>query len=203
MIAYRVGILSRWQLLHPPPCLWPAWPPFPSTLRVSAAPLPPPCPTASAGQHSVTPCCALQRRPACVSHCKPHPYALVSGFKARLHLCSVCCSLPMRPAISIFQAGAKPGKVRVCLRGINKWDTHVRVTAHLHLYVVCCSLTMPYSLPWQPTPQAGMEPGKLKVSLRSINDWDTTRVTEALGGGGHRAASACVVDSDAFEAWRL
>jgi nanoRNase/pAp phosphatase (c-di-AMP/oligoRNAs hydrolase) len=48
-----------------------------------------------------------------------------------------------------------------------------------------------------------MAPGKIKVSLRSVAEWDTTRVTEALGGGGHRAASACIVADADFEGWRL
>jgi nanoRNase/pAp phosphatase (c-di-AMP/oligoRNAs hydrolase) len=46
-----------------------------------------------------------------------------------------------------------------------------------------------------------MAPGKIKVSLRSIGAWETTRVTEALGGGGHSAASACIVDEADFESW--
>lgn len=41
----------------------------------------------------------------------------------------------------------------------------------------------------------------IKVSLRSINGWETTMVTEALGGGGHRAASACILQAADFEAW--
>lgn len=47
-----------------------------------------------------------------------------------------------------------------------------------------------------------MEPGLIKVSLRSVNNWDTTRVTQAFGGGGHRAASSCITPEDDFEAWK-
>jgi nanoRNase/pAp phosphatase (c-di-AMP/oligoRNAs hydrolase) len=47
-----------------------------------------------------------------------------------------------------------------------------------------------------------MAQGQLKVSLRSVGGYDTTRVTEALGGGGHAAASACVIDAAAWDAWR-
>ncbi|KAI8467657.1 MAG: hypothetical protein J3K34DRAFT_523545 [Monoraphidium minutum] len=50
--------------------------------------------------------------------------------------------------------------------------------------------------------EEGMAPGRLKVSLRSVGGWDTTLVTEALGGGGHSAASACVIDEDDFEEWK-
>jgi c-di-AMP phosphodiesterase-like protein len=46
-----------------------------------------------------------------------------------------------------------------------------------------------------------MAPGKIKVSLRSIDGWATTDVTEALGGGGHLAASACVIDEADFAPW--
>ncbi len=47
-----------------------------------------------------------------------------------------------------------------------------------------------------------MAPGQVKVSFRSINGFDTTRVAEAFGGGGHAAASSCLMTEAEFEQWR-
>jgi hypothetical protein len=48
-------------------------------------------------------------------------------------------------------------------------------------------------------------PGKdthIKVSLRSINGFDTSAVTSAFGGGGHAAASSCLLPLAELEAWQ-
>ena len=49
--------------------------------------------------------------------------------------------------------------------------------------------------------QPGMAQGQIKVSLRATDGWDTTRVTQAFGGGGHAAASSCVMAAAEFETW--
>lgn len=43
--------------------------------------------------------------------------------------------------------------------------------------------------------------GRVRVSLRSLALEDTTRISEPLGGGGHRNASAFVVDERVFDEW--
>jgi nanoRNase/pAp phosphatase (c-di-AMP/oligoRNAs hydrolase) len=48
-----------------------------------------------------------------------------------------------------------------------------------------------------------MPPDRVKVSLRSIQGYDTTRVAEAFGGGGHAAASSCIVSEAEFDRWRV
>lgn len=47
-----------------------------------------------------------------------------------------------------------------------------------------------------------MDNDTIKISLRSLGEEDTTAVTRALGGGGHRNASSCLVPVAAFEGWR-
>jgi nanoRNase/pAp phosphatase (c-di-AMP/oligoRNAs hydrolase) len=42
----------------------------------------------------------------------------------------------------------------------------------------------------------------IKVSLRSTEGFDTSAVSEAFGGGGHAAASSCILTFDEFDAWR-
>lgn len=52
--------------------------------------------------------------------------------------------------------------------------------------------------------EAGM-PNKdthIKVSLRSTDGFDTSAVSEAFGGGGHAAASSCIITLDELQAWR-
>ncbi|KAF8057109.1 ccp1 [Scenedesmus sp. PABB004] len=41
----------------------------------------------------------------------------------------------------------------------------------------------------------------IKVSLRSVGGWDTSRVAEAFGGGGHAAASSCILSLAELGAW--
>ena len=43
---------------------------------------------------------------------------------------------------------------------------------------------------------------KIKVSLRSVEAEDTTTISVALGGGGHKKASSCVIDIKEFQRWR-
>jgi nanoRNase/pAp phosphatase (c-di-AMP/oligoRNAs hydrolase) len=42
----------------------------------------------------------------------------------------------------------------------------------------------------------------IKVSLRSVDGYDTSTVSGAFGGGGHAAASSCVVPRAELDAWR-
>ncbi|XP_078440627.1 DHHA1 domain protein [Wolffia australiana] len=42
----------------------------------------------------------------------------------------------------------------------------------------------------------------LKVSLRSVGSEDTTPISQAFGGGGHRNASAFMVDASIFDMWK-
>lgn len=42
----------------------------------------------------------------------------------------------------------------------------------------------------------------IKVSLRSIDGFDTCVVSEAFGGGGHSAASSCVIPQNQLLTWR-
>jgi hypothetical protein len=42
----------------------------------------------------------------------------------------------------------------------------------------------------------------IKVSLRSTEGFDTSAVSEAFGGGGHAAASSCIITHDELGAWR-
>jgi phosphoesterase RecJ-like protein len=42
--------------------------------------------------------------------------------------------------------------------------------------------------------------GKAKVSLRTNEYVDASYVTGCFGGGGHKRASGCVIDSDVFTA---
>jgi nanoRNase/pAp phosphatase (c-di-AMP/oligoRNAs hydrolase) len=42
----------------------------------------------------------------------------------------------------------------------------------------------------------------IKVSLRSTNDFDTCTVSEAFGGGGHAAASSCIIRLQEYDAWK-
>ena len=44
---------------------------------------------------------------------------------------------------------------------------------------------------------------KIKVSFRSIEAEDTTTISVALGGGGHKNASSCVIGLTEFQRWRL
>ena len=41
----------------------------------------------------------------------------------------------------------------------------------------------------------------IKVSLRSIDGFDTSKICEALGGGGHAAASSCIVPQLQLRTW--
>lgn len=41
-----------------------------------------------------------------------------------------------------------------------------------------------------------------KVSVRSTGDFDTTTLTRALGGGGHKNASSCIIPRATFNSWR-
>jgi nanoRNase/pAp phosphatase (c-di-AMP/oligoRNAs hydrolase) len=45
--------------------------------------------------------------------------------------------------------------------------------------------------------------GTIKVSLRAVDGFDTTCVTQAYGGGGHRAASSCLMPQEAFQKWQV
>lgn len=42
----------------------------------------------------------------------------------------------------------------------------------------------------------------IKVSLRSTDGFDTSAVSEAFGGGGHAAASSCIITLEELQAWR-
>lgn len=42
----------------------------------------------------------------------------------------------------------------------------------------------------------------IKVSLRSIDGFDTSAVSGALGGGGHAAASSCIVSREELACWQ-
>jgi nanoRNase/pAp phosphatase (c-di-AMP/oligoRNAs hydrolase) len=42
----------------------------------------------------------------------------------------------------------------------------------------------------------------IKVSLRSTNDFDTCAVSETFGGGGHAAASSCIITLEELAAWK-
>eukprot|EP00879_Flechtneria_rotunda_P028747 GHRR01030965.1.p1 GENE.GHRR01030965.1~~GHRR01030965.1.p1 ORF type:complete len:305 (+),score=111.17 GHRR01030965.1:144-1058(+) len=41
----------------------------------------------------------------------------------------------------------------------------------------------------------------IKVSLRSVADYDTTAISSAFGGGGHAAASSCIITIAELDAW--
>lgn len=42
----------------------------------------------------------------------------------------------------------------------------------------------------------------IKVSLRSVDGFDTSAVSSALGGGGHAAASSCIVTREELQTWQ-
>ena len=48
-----------------------------------------------------------------------------------------------------------------------------------------------------------LEEGRIKLSLRADGGLDSTVVSEALGGGGHRGASSCIVTEAEFGAWAV
>jgi nanoRNase/pAp phosphatase (c-di-AMP/oligoRNAs hydrolase) len=43
---------------------------------------------------------------------------------------------------------------------------------------------------------------EIKVSLRSVDGFDTSAVTGAFGGGGHAAASSCIIGRDELRSWQ-
>eukprot|EP00775_Hariotina_reticulata_P013850 gene13850-13972_t len=42
----------------------------------------------------------------------------------------------------------------------------------------------------------------IKISLRSVDGFDTSQISQAFGGGGHAAASSCIVNKKRFEGWK-
>lgn len=46
-------------------------------------------------------------------------------------------------------------------------------------------------------------PDQVKVSFRSVDGFDTTPYARAFGGGGHAAASSCMVTVSEWASWRL
>jgi len=42
----------------------------------------------------------------------------------------------------------------------------------------------------------------IKVSLRSVDGFDTSAVSSTLGGGGHAAASSCIVTREELQSWQ-
>jgi nanoRNase/pAp phosphatase (c-di-AMP/oligoRNAs hydrolase) len=42
---------------------------------------------------------------------------------------------------------------------------------------------------------------EVKVSLRSIEGFDTSAVSGAFGGGGHAAASSCIITRKELKRW--
>lgn len=43
---------------------------------------------------------------------------------------------------------------------------------------------------------------EIKVSLRSIDGFDTSAISGAFGGGGHAAASSCIITRAALKGWQ-
>lgn len=42
----------------------------------------------------------------------------------------------------------------------------------------------------------------IKVSLRSTDGFDTSQMSQAFGGGGHAAASSCIVTREELDSWQ-
>jgi nanoRNase/pAp phosphatase (c-di-AMP/oligoRNAs hydrolase) len=64
----------------------------------------------------------------------------------------------------------------------------------------------PLSLPWAGlcVPQSD-QPNKeteIKVSLRSIDGFDTSAISSVFGGGGHAAASSCIIKREELKSWQ-
>jgi hypothetical protein len=61
---------------------------------------------------------------------------------------------------------------------------------------VCCGAA-------QQQPGMADQANTIKVSLRAVDGFDTTAVTQAFGGGGHSAASSCLMSREAFQSWQV